>query len=107
MESNTAEILEPSAISAVIENLKGLKLTVKYERTEDGGIFGECVEFPEAFELGSDIHDCNMKLVRTMKEWAEALVSDFGRWSIGRENEVPYLLKILLSSEEELLSCLS
>lgn len=57
--------------------------------------------------LRSTVEECSRMLGHDMKDWAEAFASDFNSWCKGRQHEIPFLLKILLSSEDELLSCLN
>ena len=93
-------------VSEFVGQLKSLPLTLEVEHED--GVLMTCREFPEAYaydELG-DEESCLEALVRDMREWAVALSDGYDWWSKGRESEVPYLLKILVSNEEELLSCL-
>ncbi len=83
-----------SFLSEIINWLKGLSFTVEYDKEADGSITGEVIEF-HALENAPTLKECEAKLISSMREWA-----------IGRLNEVPYLLKILLSSDEEIKSCL-
>ena len=92
-------------LSDVVNWLKGLPLTVEYDKEDDGSITGEVLEF-HALENAKTLNDCEDKLISSMKEWAEIHAENFQDWAKGRFNEVPYLLKILLSSDGELKSCL-
>ena len=93
-------------LSDVVNQLKELPLTVEYDKEDDGSITGEVLEF-HALENAKTLNDCEDKLISSMKEWAEIHAENFQDWAKGRFNEVPYLLKILLSSDGELKSCLS
>lgn len=74
---------------------------------DEYGVYGEVVEFPEEYEQTPTRDETIRALARGMKDWAKVLSSDVESWRKGRESEVPYLLKILVSSEEELVECLS
>lgn len=89
----------------IIAALKALPLTLEVEQDKDG-YFAQVIEFPEEFEEEAT-KDLTLKaLAKGMKGWAAVLSDDIDRWKKGREHELPYLLKILASSEEELLECL-
>ena len=91
--------------SELITWLKGLSMTVEYDKEDDGSITGEVIEF-HALENVPTKQECEAKLISSMREWAEMHAENFQEWVIGRFNEVPYLFKILLSSDEEIKSCL-
>ncbi len=92
-------------VANLIKELKALPIHIEIIE-DDGGVMTLAIEFPEAFEYAKTLDASKKALVHSMKGWAEALSSEFNRWKKGRDNEIPYLLKILVSSEEELLSCL-
>ena len=101
---NEAVILQP-VIAGVLASLKGLPLTGEYEEDIDG-VTMQCAEFPDEYENAPTLEEARMKLVKGLKGWAESFTDNFEEMTRGREKEVPYLLKILISTEEELLSCL-
>ena len=94
-----------SFLSELVSWLKGLPFTVEYDREADGSITGEVIEF-HALENAPTLKECEAKLISSMREWAEIHAENFSEWAVGRLNEVPYLLKILFSSDEEIKSCL-
>ncbi|MBQ9419738.1 MAG: hypothetical protein IJU31_05100 [Synergistaceae bacterium] len=94
-----------SFLLEVVNWLKRLPFTVEYDREADGSITGEVVEF-HALENAPTLEECEAKLISSMREWAEIHAENFSEWAVGRLNEVPYLLKILFSSDEEVKSCL-
>lgn len=89
----------------IIEELKALPFTLEVEQDKDG-YFAQVVEFPEEYEQEATEEQTLRALARGLKGWAGALADDVDRWRQGRENELPYLLKILASREDELLECL-
>ena len=94
-----------SFLPELINRLKELPFTVEYDRESDGSVTGEVVEF-HALENAPTLKECEAKLISSMREWAEIHAENFSDWAVGRLNEVPYLLKILFSSDEEIKSCL-
>lgn len=85
--------------------LKSLPLTGKYDDS-DGKILMSCIEFPEAYSYEGDIDTARKELVKALREWTRAIMPDASWWVKGREEQLPYLLKILISTDEELLTCL-
>lgn len=92
-------------ISGMITGLKGLQLTGEYEEDSDG-ITMQCAEFPDEFENAPTLEEVRVKLVKGLKGWAESFTYDFVNMTRGHEEQIPYLIKALISTEEELLSCL-
>lgn len=89
----------------IIEELKALPFTLNIERDTDG-ILVQAQEFPDAFVEEKTIDEALKSLAQSMKDWVNVLSGEFPKWRKGREELVPYFLKILVSSEEELTSCL-
>ena len=89
----------------IIDELKALPFTVNVEQDKDG-VFVEVQEFSPSYCEEKTLEESIAGLAHDMKEWGRDLGNDIDRWSKGRENELPYLLKILVSTEEELHSCL-
>ena len=89
----------------IIDELKALPFTVQTENDTDG-VFVQTKEFSTAYCEEKTFDESLCALARNMKEWGHALGGEIDQWRKGRENELPYLLKILVSSEDELLSCL-
>ena len=89
----------------IIDELKALPFTVNVEKDKDG-IYVETEEFSSAYSEEATLEESLQALAKNMKSWGRAVGDDIDRWRKGRENELPYLLKILVSSEEELLACL-
>ena len=89
----------------IIEELKALPFTLNIEHDTDG-IFVQAQEFPDAFVEDDTLDEALKSLAQSMKDWVNVLSAEFPKWRKGREELVPYFLKILVSSEEELTSCL-
>ena len=85
--------------------LKSLKLHVEYVRENDGTISGHVDELC-TIENAPTIEECETKLITGMREISENFVEDFDFWASGRPHEVPYILKVLYSTDEEIKSCL-
>ena len=86
--------------------LKALPMTFEYTQEDDGSFSGSVKEF-KGIENAPTLEELKIVLIKSMKEWADVLADDFQDWSKGRFNEIPYLFKILISTEEELSSCLN
>lgn len=100
-------VLKINPIDEMISKVRGLTFSYEVEPTEDGEFFAAVKEFPLAFVQCAKREDLPRELVKSMREWSEMLSGEFFEWRIGREGQVPYLLKIFLSNDEELLSCLN
>ena len=97
-----AIIISPEEI---MQALKYMPLTLNEER-DSNGVLLQVKEFPEAYDYAGNKEECLKILAHSLKDWAKVLSDDVDSWRVGRESEVPYLLKILSTSEEELLTCL-
>lgn len=89
----------------IIEELKALPFTLEVEQDKDG-VFVQVKEFPTEYEEEATFDETLKATAKGLKGWSEILAGDFERWSKYHKSEVLYLLKILVSSEEELLECL-
>ena len=89
----------------IITQLKALPFTLEVEQDTDG-VFIQPSEFPQEFEEEATFDDTLKAVAKGLKGWGNVIAADFDRWSISHKSEVPYLLKILVSSEQELLECL-
>lgn len=89
----------------IIEELKALPFTLNIEQDKDG-VLTETAEFTPAYGYDATLDESLKGLAHDMKGWEEVLAGDFERWRKYHEPEVLYLLKVLVSSEDELLSCL-
>ena len=85
--------------------LKNLKIHVEYTHEDDGSISGHVEELC-TIDNASTFEECEAKLISGMRETSENFVKDFEFWASGRPYEVPYILKILYSTDEEIKSCL-
>lgn len=92
-------------LAEYVRELKELPLTVETDY-DSGEYCMQVREFPYAIESGSTKAECESELLKSLKGWAESLMSDYENWLKGHETEVPYLVKILLSGESELRECL-
>ena len=89
----------------IIDELKALPFTLNAEE-DDSGVCVQVNEFPDAFDEEATYDETLKTLAHSLKDWGAALGDRIDSWKVGRENELPYLLKILVSSESELLECL-
>ena len=89
----------------VIAELKALPFTLNAER-DDGGICLQVNEFPDAYDYGATYDETLGELAHSLKDWGRVTGDHVDEWRKGREEQLPYLLKILVSSEGELLECL-
>lgn len=85
--------------------LKGLELNVEYIREDDGSVSGHVTELC-TIDNAPTREECEAKLISGMRETAELFASDFSYWASGRQHEVPYALKVLYSTDDEIKSCL-
>ena len=102
------QIAVPKGLNIFVEYIawvKTLTMTVEYDRENDGTITGEVMEFC-TIENAPTIEECEKKLIASMRETAQFFAEDFEIFSSGRPYEVPYVIKILFSSDAELKSCL-
>lgn len=90
----------------MLDKVRSLPITYEAVQESDGSFTGRTLEFGD-IENAPDIEKLKIKLVKGMKDWARVLADDYINWSRGREVQVPYLVKILFSTEEELLTCLT
>ena len=90
----------------MLNKVRSLPITYETVQESDGSFTGRTLEFGD-IENAPDIEKLKIKLVKGMKDWARVLADDYTNWSRGREVQVPYLVKILFSTEEELLTCLT
>ncbi|MBQ6971798.1 MAG: hypothetical protein IJP86_05520 [Synergistaceae bacterium] len=89
----------------IIAELKALPFTLNAER-DDGGICVHVNEFPDAYDYGDTYDETLGILARSLKDCGRVIGDNVDSWRKGREKQLPYLLKILVSTEEELLECL-
>lgn len=91
----------------VIGELKALEFTSRYEKDEDGNFIVSVKEFELPFGCGPTRAQARRDLVKSMRQWGDVLRANLFDWEIGRDEQLPYLLKIFVSSDAELLSCLN
>ena len=72
---------------------------------EDDGSFTGVVKELDLVENAVTVKDCVIKLCNAMKDYAGDFCSDFKQWSSApnRKSHVPYILKIVMSSEQQLM----
>ena len=85
--------------------LKNLELNVEYAKENDGTVSGYVSELC-TMDNAPTREECEKKLIAGLRETAETFLEDFYFWATGRPYEVPYVLKILYSTDEEIKSCL-
>ena len=85
--------------------LKNLNFHVEYVQEEDGSISGHVEELC-TIDNAPTFEECKSKLIAGMRETAEIFADDFEAWASGRPYEVPYVLKVLYSTDEEIEKCL-
>ena len=88
-----------------IARVKSLDMTVEYAQENDGSITGHVFEFC-TLDKAPTVEECEAKLIKGMRERAQFFAEDFQIFGPGRPYEIPYVFKILFSSDEELKSCL-
>ena len=91
---------------SVLSILKTLTLTVDLDYDGNGLYSAQAKEFPYAIVSGPSRADCKDALSHSLKEWAMNLAADFENWKKGHEQEIPYLLMLLISTEDEIYECL-
>ncbi|MBQ7560966.1 MAG: hypothetical protein IJS99_03895 [Synergistaceae bacterium] len=88
-----------------IESLKTLQMHYTCELDNNGEWVGSVKEL-QTLESAESPEALKSVLARALKEDAQAYISDFPRWKNGREWQIPFLLKVLTSTEGELMQCL-
>lgn len=86
------------------DSLRHLKFTVSLFEEEDGS-FTCTLEELDLIENAPSKKDCIASLIKAMKEYAHDFYNEFSLWSSApnRKDHVPYVLKILSSSDSELM----
>lgn len=81
-----------------------LKFTVSVFKEEDGSFTGTLEEL-NLIENASSKENCLISLLEAMKDYAQDFYNDFTLWSSApnRKSHIPYVLKILSSSDSQLL----
>ena len=87
----------------IIAELKAIPLTVKLEQ-DINGVYGEIVEFPDEFEEEATEDATIKELAKGLKGWAGILAAEY--FSTIDVKQIPYILKALVSTEQELEECL-
>lgn len=90
-------------MKSIIEQLKDLPITAQFEQ-DTQGVYGEIVEFPDEFEEEATQEDTIKELAKGLKGWACVLAGE-GLKGVDTQ-QVPYILKALVSTEEEIIQCL-
>lgn len=86
------------------DSLRHLKFTVSLFEEEDGSFTGTLEEL-DLIENAYSKKDCIASLIEAMKEYAQDFYNEFSLWSSApnRKDHVPYVLKILSGSDNELM----
>ena len=84
--------------------LRHLKFNVSLFE-EDNGSFTGILEELDLTENAPAKEDCISSLLEAMKEYAQDFYNEFSLWSSApnRKDHVPYVLKILSSSDDEIM----
>lgn len=85
-------------------SLRHLKFTVSLFEEDDGSFTGTLEEL-DLIENAPSKEDCIALLLEAMKEYAHDFYDEFSMWSSApnRKDHVPYVLKILSSSDSEFM----
>ncbi|MBQ7558721.1 MAG: hypothetical protein IJT20_00505 [Synergistaceae bacterium] len=83
---------------------KPLKFNVTFFEEDDGSFTGALEEL-DLIENAPSKEDCLFALREAMKEYAQDFYNEFNLWSSApnRKSHIPYVLKILLSSDSQLM----
>lgn len=92
-------------VESFIESLKTLQMHYTCELDNNGEWLGTVKEL-QTLESAESPAKLKTVLAKALKEDAQAYISDFNRWKKGREWQIPFLLKVLTSTEGELINCL-
>ena len=85
--------------------LKNLSIQYDYATESDGSV--TCwTEIPHLIENAPTLQESIKILLSSLRERAYDYINEFDLWLKGCPEELPYIIKIMLSSDEELASCL-
>lgn len=85
--------------------LKNLIIYYDYAEENDASI--TCwTEVPHLIENAPTVEDGKNYLLKLLRERAYDYMNEFDYWVKGCPEELPYIMKIMLSNDEELKSCL-
>ncbi len=87
--------------------LETLNFTVSFDAEDDGSFTGT-VEELDLCENSQSKNGCMMLLLEAMKEYAQDFYREFDLWSSApnRRKHIPYVIKILSSSDKKLLEAM-
>lgn len=92
--------------SAFLNAAKEIKIPFIYFQDEDGSYFSEC-EVLTTHGDGQTLEASIDNMICNMRESAEIYCEDLPFWLANNPGEFPYILKIMMSNDEELKSCLA
>ncbi|MBQ9419937.1 MAG: hypothetical protein IJU31_06110 [Synergistaceae bacterium] len=94
-------ILSAKVLRSVFENLK---FSVSLFEEDDGSFTGVLEEL-DLIENAPTKESCLFLLAKAMKEYAQDFYNEFNLWSSApnRKSHIPYVLKILSSSDSQLM----
>ena len=85
--------------------LKNVNISYEYAKENDGSI--TCwTETPHIIENAPTLTEGLKYLLKSLRERADDYMRDFDYWVKGCPEELPYIIKIILSNDEELELCL-
>ena len=90
-------------MKSIIDQLKDLPITMQLE-PDAYGVFGQIIEFPDEFEEEATQDATIRELAKGLKGWACVLAGE-GLKGVDVQ-QIPYILKALVSTEEEIIQCL-
>ena len=102
------EVIKSTSFDTLLTILTGLKnLDIQYSYAgEDDGSITCWIEEPHLIDNAPTLNEALEKLVTALRERAYDYMREFDLWVKGCPAELPYILKILFSTDEELRQCL-
>lgn len=87
--------------------LKTLDFQPEYERNPSGIITSSTNNGIIMWGEGHTLEESRADLIKALRDTAEGYFEDFADWYSHNPEDFPYMLKVMLSSDEELERCLS
>lgn len=92
--------------TALIQALKEIKIPYEYFQ-EDDGEYWAFTEFFTTHANGATLAECERELIKDFRVWAQIYMKDFEKNIKEDAFSLPYVFKVLSSTDEELQSCLT
>ncbi|MBR0151018.1 MAG: hypothetical protein IJP89_06630 [Synergistaceae bacterium] len=93
-------------IALLLAGMKALPLTAEYVKESDGSISGWTEEIT-CHANAPDYETCRAEMVKMLRGVAHSWCEDIDDWLSHNPSELPYIMKICLSTDEELKQCLA